>query len=215
MKKILYLFMVIVSITVNAQIKRIDLANYTVHYDEQYPGPVMVEYTLFKTTTPDSVHREDKWEKYPAVKTPKPNEWKSTGFDKGHLAPAETFSQTPSRIQSTFTYINCTFQHNKLNRETWRILEKKELDISRTDSLKVYTGCLYLDKTKVTKLGSVIPTHFWRIIINHTDKSYIAFLFENKEVEKNPIKGRIDLVELNKRLKLELMIKNYRELKNL
>jgi len=197
---------------------QIDMIYYKVHYNESYPGPTMVEYTISKILTPDSIKRVDKWVYPIGIKTPKLNDWKTTGYDRGHLAPAETFSQSNRSIESTFSLLNCSFQHWKLNRETWRLLERAELNKARTDSLKVYTGCLYQDKNKVTKRGIIIPSHFWRIIINHTQKTIIAFKYKNEEVDKNFYTGIIDYNKLLLDLKKEnitISIPNYRQVSKL
>lgn len=70
-----------------------------------------------------------------------------SGYDKGHLVPAEDMSWSYPALLSTFQYINCVPQTPKLNRGKWRTEEMKVHKLSLTDSLIVITGaCDYDDR---------------------------------------------------------------------
>ena len=45
-------------------------------------------------------------------------------WDKGHLAPAADFNCSYEKLRQTFTYLNCSLQHKKLNRGHLKNLEK-------------------------------------------------------------------------------------------
>ena len=46
-----------------------------------------------------------------------------TKYEKGHLAPAHTFSQDQERYASTFTYTNAVPQWQSFNRGAWKTFE--------------------------------------------------------------------------------------------
>ena len=45
-------------------------------------------------------------------------------WDKGHLVPAADFNCSYEKLRQTFTYLNCSLQHKKLNRGHLKNLEK-------------------------------------------------------------------------------------------
>ena len=47
-------------------------------------------------------------------------------WDKGHLAPAATFSDSRENLKQTFSYLNSALQNQYLNRGAWRLLEEQE-----------------------------------------------------------------------------------------
>ena len=49
-------------------------------------------------------------------------------YDKGHLAPAATYSDNMENLKLTFSYLNCALQDQYLNRGEWRLLEEQERD---------------------------------------------------------------------------------------
>ena len=60
------------------------------------------------------------------VKTSDAADYKSNVYDKGHLAPAATFSDSMENLKQTFTYLNCALQDQYMNRGEWRLLEEQE-----------------------------------------------------------------------------------------
>ena len=54
------------------------------------------------------------------------NDYKNNVWDKGHLAPAAAFTDTKENLKTTFSYLNCSLQFDKLNRGAWRELEAQE-----------------------------------------------------------------------------------------
>ena len=60
------------------------------------------------------------------IKTSDAEDYKSNIYDKGHLAPAASFSDNMENLKQTFSYLNCALQHQDLNRSEWRLLEEQE-----------------------------------------------------------------------------------------
>ena len=53
-------------------------------------------------------------------------DYKNNVWDKGHMAPAAAFTDTKEKLKTTFSYLNCSLQFDKLNRGAWRELEAQE-----------------------------------------------------------------------------------------
>jgi DNA/RNA endonuclease G (NUC1) len=85
-------------------------------------------------------------------------------WDKGHLAPAAAFNCTREMLHRTFSYLNCTLQHQDLNRGAWRLLEAHERDLAAVG--RSVDVVIVLDFTNAQKLptGATIPSGFWKSI---------------------------------------------------
>lgn len=99
--------------------------------------------------------------------------YNKSGYDKGHLVPAEDMSWNRDALLSTFWYVNCVPQTPKLNRGKWRMEEMKVHKLSLTDSLIVITGaCDYDDRG--------IPEYCYKIYQQLSSKK-IALIIYNQE----------------------------------
>lgn len=120
------------------------------------------------------------------------NDYKSGGYDRGHMAPAEDFRKNTSLMSQSFYLSNMVPQAPTLNRGTWRMLEMYVMQrVQRGENLYVITGPLYEnDKTLVSTdhpdgtLGSnhvAIPTHTWKVIVNKDSMKAEAYLMPNDD----------------------------------
>lgn len=67
-----------------------------------------------------------------------------SGYDKGHLVPAEDMTYSKEALESTFRWWNCVPQKVILNRGIWRKEEIKIHQIGKTKRLKIIVGtCNY------------------------------------------------------------------------
>jgi len=85
-------------------------------------------------------------------------------WDKGHLAPAANFSCTRDMMYRTFTYLNCSLQQENLNRTTWRLLEARERELAKTQSVTVEIRCVYSPKSIVLPTGATVPDGYYKTI---------------------------------------------------
>jgi len=99
-------------------------------------------------------------------------------YDKGHVAPAASFSCDTETLKKTFSYLNCTLQHEKLNRNHWRLLEVYERDLAKTESPVNVEVKVVFDKN-ITKVpgGAAIPFAFIKTI--KTSKQTLKYYFLN------------------------------------
>lgn len=79
----------------------------------------------------------------PASERAELSDYKSSGFDRGHLTPSGNFA-TSEDDQATFTLANVVPQHACLNQRTWRKMEESLLKrAAKTPEIFVVTGPLY------------------------------------------------------------------------
>src|SRR6185295_1827713 len=103
-------------------------------------------------------------------------DYKGSGFDRGHQAPAGDHKSSHEAMYDTFYMTNMCPQCPQLNRGYWAKLEKYVRDLTK-DHANVYvvTGPLYLpsveaDGKKYVKFQVIgpndvaVPTHFFKII---------------------------------------------------
>ena len=94
---------------------------FTVLYSESKQQPISLTY--LSTDRPKNVDRGSmNFYTERDYYTSDNNDYKSNPYDKGHLAPAATFSDSYGNLRQTLTYLNCALQKDKLNRGAWRLV---------------------------------------------------------------------------------------------
>ncbi len=91
-------------------------------------------------------------------------DYENNPYDKGHLAPAAHFNCTKEMLFKTFTFLNCALQQENLNRTTWRLLEARERELAKTQTVTVEIRCQFSKKSKVLPSGATVPDGFWKTI---------------------------------------------------
>ena len=121
-KKYLSFITLLISISLYSQTKTIKTEIYTVEYSEKLEQPVTLTY--FSINRPKNVSRGSmNFKKVPGINTSDNADYYKNPYDKGHLAPAATFSDSEENLKETFSYLNCALQHKRLNRYLWKYLE--------------------------------------------------------------------------------------------
>lgn len=191
MKKILILTLLLLShICLSQRDTLVDKGIYKVLYSQSLKNPLKVNYVLSKQK-----HNCDRdglsFYKEVGIITSSDKDYKSNNYDKGHMAPAEAFSQSCESIKKTFSYLNCSVQHFKLNRGVWKILELKERQWSDSTRVSVYIEVIFDKVPKRTTGGAAIPSFYIKTITFGGGNSYV-FKFPNKECTNNILDYKIN-----------------------
>lgn len=110
------------SITVNKGI-------YLVNYNEVMQQPNWIEYIV--SNRPKNVDRGNlDFYTENGISTSDDADYANNKWDKGHLAPAATFSDKYDNLYKTFSFLNCALQVDNLNRGEWAELEQQVRDWS-------------------------------------------------------------------------------------
>ena len=155
---------------------------YTVSYNEIYKQPNWVIYYITNVTKNVSRTGMDFYE-VPGIITSTNADYLNNVWDKGHLAPAATFSDTKNHLYETFSYLNCSLQYYTLNRVTWEHLENYERTTLFTKYKKL-TVKVVLDFTGnllILKSGAHVPNGFYKQIITSTNDT-LTYYFPNKNL---------------------------------
>jgi endonuclease G len=161
----------------------IETSTYAVSYNEILQQPNWLEYT--STNRVKNVDRGSMdFKLYPGVVTSDKHDYYKNIYDKGHLAPAATFSDNMDNLEETFYYLNCALQNQDLNRGEWRLLEAEERKWDDSETLTVSVDLIFDEGYIVLKTGAAIPTDMVKHIYFNGRGSWRCFEFENKKPTK-------------------------------
>jgi endonuclease G len=129
-------------------------------YSEKLQQPKFIRYTV---QCPNGTAPRKGMDFYvcDSILTSDDKDYANNPYDKGHLAPAADFNCTSEMLFKTFTYLNCSLQQENLNRTTWRLLEVRERDLSKTQKVVVEIRCVYSPKSIVLPTGATIPDAYY------------------------------------------------------
>ena len=158
---------------------------YEALYNIEYQQPIYVTYTIFcKPESPTYERDGISFKAYPGLAGSSSSDYKDNVYDKGHMAPANTFACTEKWLKETFSYANCALQHQGLNRGTWAALERFERNLAGVyQGITVHIEIYFSDKWTTNSDPARIPSNFVKVITwnqNGKEKS-ISFDFPNED----------------------------------
>ena len=156
----------------------IENAVFKVWYSEVLEQPVKLIYT--STDRPKNVDRGSMdFHKENGVHTSDKHDYYANIWDKGHLAPAATYSDSYNNLYTTFSYLNCALQEQNLNRGEWRLLEEQERAWDDEQNLTITVELIWEDGYEILPTGGHIPTHMSKHIYFEEDGTCRKFVFPN------------------------------------
>ena len=171
----------------DAKYNIIHYENYTVAYSEEHEQAAWVAYELTKEEVERKVvnrsndYREDFNYKYGSATL---EDYKHSGYDRGHLAPAADFKFSPKAMSESFYLTNMSPQKAEFNRKIWLDLEKRTRTwATQNDKLYVIVGPVLSDNLKKIGPNNVsVPHYYYKILVDYTVPGIkaIAFLMKNE-----------------------------------
>jgi endonuclease G len=180
---LLALLSLFVSVAVNAQdVVVLKHTNYTAHYSKSKKYPVMVEWweTKAKIACKKPLARVDRFKPDPLLvtETDLENDYKGSGFDRGHLMPAKSNQcQTPEVQNECFYFSNMAAQYHRLNAGDWKSLETLTREWATVkDSVHIWAGNI----GELKRIGRVaVPRQCWKVVYIKKSNEWLFFLFNN------------------------------------
>ncbi len=161
----------------------IDKGIYKVSYNEKFEQPNWIEYTV--SNRPKNVDRGNKdFYLEEGVVTSDNADYYKNEWDKGHLAPAATFSDSEDNLNKTFSFINCAMQIDNLNRGEWAQLEQQVRDWSVNGNVKVKIELVFAANHQIRSTGVHVPTGFWKNL-TFSNGNQTCYYFPNSSTDKN------------------------------
>ena len=184
---------------------------YTLSYNEAHEQADWVAYVLTRERLQKEwVERPDRFESDPMVKTGSAEwyDYKGSGYDRGHLAPAADMAFSAKAINETFLMSNISPQARDFNTGIWKELEELTRDWAKQNKkLYVVTGPVLAEppKGKIGESGVSIPRSFFKVLLDlsEPDQKGIAFVIPN-EVSYEPLyKFAVSIDEAEKKTGLD------------
>ena len=182
MKKFLTLLLLLtLSVGLKAQdTVRVKNQVFEVLYSQKLEQPLWIKYR--STNRPTNVNRGSMdFYKEKDVKTSDADDYAKNIYDKGHGAPAATFSDNMDNLKQTFSYLNCILQDQYLNRGEWRLLEEQERKWDDTENLTVLIKVFFDSPVKRLPTNAAIPSYLQKHIYFESKKEWRCFVFLNEK----------------------------------
>jgi endonuclease G len=167
---------------------------HTVSYNSDRKIPNWVAYELTKEEAAGKLPRSNSF-------TPDPNilkeesaiddDYKNSGWDRGHLAPAADMKWDRSAMKASFYFSNICPQNRNLNAGDWKDLEEQTRSLAMQKG-KIYVVCGPIVSKKPGTIGQnsvVIPDAFFKVLLQNDEEEWaaIAFMFPNESGKSQPI----------------------------
>lgn len=184
----------------------IEHPHYTISYSEKHKQAEWVAYELTRDMVLKSKAERDHLTFRPdpnldpelAVKT---SDYTRSGYDRGHLVPAQDMAFDEQAMKETFFMTNVSPQEKDFNRGKWKQLEMEVREwAAKYDDIYVITGPILTKRAKKrfpkSKKYIPVPAYYYKIILDYTgkDAKAIAFRFRNEETEY-PLSGFVTTID--------------------
>ncbi|MDH5599122.1 MAG: DNA/RNA non-specific endonuclease, partial [Cyclobacteriaceae bacterium] len=162
-------------------------SNYSLSYSEKHEQAEWVYYWLTPDRILGNARRVDKFKEDPNVLSgsSKLDDYKGSGFDRGHLCPAADNKNSDITMEESFFMSNMSPQLPAFNRGIWKKLEVQFRDWALAlDGLYIVTAGILADSLHTIGMTKVsVPKYFYKIAYSPKKKSMIAFILENKKLD--------------------------------
>ena len=159
-------------------------------YSELHEQARWVTYSLNPLRLGGKEERSDRFAADQAVLTGSAadSDYKKSGYDRGHLAPAADMSWSVVTMKESFFFSNISPQVPAFNRGVWKKLEESVRRWAKQyDSVIVVTGPVFTDSLGVIGGNEVtVPSAFYKILLMFRGNDIVpaAFLMPNKKLEQ-------------------------------
>lgn len=165
---------------------------YTLSYNEEYEIANWVAYELTREEVLGEEERGDDFREDKSVSTgsAKLNDYKGSGYDRGHMAPAADFKWSAEAMSDTFFLSNMAPQDPSFNRGIWGDLEAAVRTMAYDNgSVYVVTGPVLTDGPYKTIGDSevAVPNYFYKAILDYSEPEIkaIGFVLPNEGSSKS------------------------------
>ncbi len=162
-----------------------DYAGFRLSFNADNHTPNWVAWELLAAETEGKVSRKNTfWTDEEVAGCPNANDYKKSGYDKGHMCPAADQKWSEQAMYDCFSFTNMTPQDGALNSCAWQTLEKKERKWAMRDSaILIVAGPIYekSDTKRIGNSGVRVPSAFFKVFAApYLDEPRgIAFVYPN------------------------------------
>jgi len=160
--------------------------------------PLWVQYELASNERTGDANREDSFREdasIPASGRAKLSDYRGSGYDRGHMAPANDMKRSEEVMSESFLLSNmCPQVGEGFNQEIWKNLEQAINDwVGVHGSLTIITGPIFKTENGQVKYSVIganevaVPTHFYKIVVDANNSDSIralAFILPNTNLSR-------------------------------
>jgi endonuclease G len=158
-------------------------AAYSVEFNPEYRIAEWVNYEVTAAEIQGGrFDRTDDFRPDPSVPgSPTADDYRGSGFDRGHLAPAADMAYDAIAMSESFFMTNMTPQHPSLNRGRWKALETQVRSWAvEKDALCITAGPVIEPDLERLPSGVAVPRYFFKVVYDPSPiPSAIGYLFPN------------------------------------
>ena len=162
---------------------------FTLLYNQQHKQASWVAYKLTQSQTNKQHQRKNNFKADPKItsNTDFSNDYKSSGYDRGHLCPAADMAWSEATMSESFYYSNMSPQEPSFNRGIWKELETLVRSWAITEKeIYIVTGPVL-----TSSIGSIgtnkitIPKYYYKVIYAPSQNKMIALVLPNQKSDKS------------------------------
>jgi len=183
---------------------------YIISYNETHEQPNWVYYVIKPSDlTGESVKRKNNFKVDTLIETGSAtlDDYKGSGYDRGHLKPAGDEPTDREQMDETFYMSNMSPQEPSFNRGIWKTLENYvRKEVLESDSVIVITGGVLVDGLSTIGDSKVsVPKHFYKYITVYKGETIerLIFVIPNKKSDNPLYSYRISLNILEDFIKIK------------
>lgn len=164
---------------------------FTLKYNEEHEQAEWVAYHFTAEEASGEFNRTDNFREDPRIETGTASldDYRGSGYDRGHLAPAGDLSWSLESMSDSFYMSNMSPQEPSFNRVSWRQLEALIRDWAiEHGEIYVVTGPVLTDGPyeSIGENEVTIPKYYYKVILIYTEttKQAIGFMMPNRRVRE-------------------------------
>jgi endonuclease G, mitochondrial len=160
---------------------------YTLKYDENHEQAAWVAYRLSSSHIIGNVSRTDDFRPDHSVKTGSASlaDFKGSGYDRGHLAPAADFKWSGTAMSESFYMSNISPQQPSFNRGIWKKLESNVRTWAKDNGeIYIVTGPVLTGNYPTIGSNKVsVPKYYYKVILDYREPELkgIGFILPNQK----------------------------------
>jgi endonuclease G len=164
---------------------------YSLLYNENFEQAEWVAYELNEREVAGAFERTNKFLEDPLVPTGSAEniDYKSSGYDRGHLAPAADMGYSEKTMEESFFYSNMSPQAPSFNRGVWKRLEEQVRDWAQQyHQIFVTTGPILRPNLPTIGPNKVaVPEYYYKVILDTSNhhQQMISFILANQGSSKS------------------------------
>ena len=161
-------------------------SGFALSHDEDKKAPVWVAQRMTPERLVSRVQRSNRFAPDPELpkgKRAELEDYRGSGYDRGHMAPAADMRWSAQAMEESFYLSNMAPQVGPgMNRGIWSEIESSiRTWVAQRGELFIYTGPIF-ETPKVAKIGPnqvAVPTHFYKVVFDPVRVETIAFVVPN------------------------------------